>query len=226
MSETYERFPLEELVAERDVGSFERVNRPRDRLWASELGYCARAAWRSWHNPKPHDLGFTNGRGALGKGVEEIIAVKLRCVIAAREVSFTSEHTSGRADFVLRLERGGPQIPCEVKSTYAYDRFLAEPMESHLLQLRYYLREMPEPDAPFGLLLYYNLSNYKGGSGKWACLRISRDDAAVSAREARLWAIVHSETEPACDAPDPTDCFPCSLVARSEGGGPDESRTA
>lgn len=212
----YERFDLEGYIDTIDVaGKFERGNRPRDRIYASELGWCARAMWRSWHHPRPHDDLFSNNRGRLGHAAEVAMKEILRPVLVADEVSFTSDKVSGRVDFVIRMEKGGPQIPVELKTTYAFDRSMVEPFESNVLQLQFYLTQMP--DAPFGFLCYMNLANYGGGSGIRGYLKVPRDDASVGAKVERLWSIVHDcKEEPACDADNPNDCFPCKITERTE----------
>lgn len=184
---------------------YERGERPRDRIWASELGSCPRAAWHGWRHPAAHDEDFSQHRGALGHAVEGVLADALAPILVAREVSFTNHRASGRADFIVRID--GKQVPVELKSTYGFDLALNAPYPSHALQLRFYVEQM---DAPYGLLVYYNLSNYGGKSGHWQALRVPRDDAAVDAAVEALWAAVHAEAEPACRAPG--DCFDCSRL--------------
>lgn len=214
------KFDLKTVMAARDSGDFDRGDRPRDHLYASELGYCARAVWMGWHNPQPFDKEFTEGRGALGHAIEELMVEKLGMaksggLIVAREVSFRDEKVSGRADFFLRLKKGTPQFPLELKTTAAFDQFMDTPPNSHLLQLRWYLTQAP--DAPFGLLTYYNLSSWGGGLGKWDTLRVERDDEAVEKRVSYLWRIVHQDREPACEAEDPTDCWDCKIHSDKRG---------
>jgi hypothetical protein len=194
---------------------FVRANRPRDRLYASELGQCQRAVWRNWRHPKPHDEKFERGRGALGHAVEEMLAAELAPCLVAREVSFTNTRVSGRADFFLRLPKTkdfpeGVQVPVELKSTYALDLAVKDPKMSHVLQLRYY---MQASDAPFGILVYINLGNWGGRSGEYVALKVDRNDHMLETRIDQLWRIVHRATEPACEnLSDPKGCFDCSLT--------------
>jgi len=200
LHETLEGAPLPPVPA------FKRTNRPRDHLWASELGTCARAVWLNWHYPRPHDDDFSQHRGALGHAVEEVLASKLSRMLIAREVSFNESRVSGRTDFVVYLE--GQQIPVELKSTYAFQRMLADPRESHVLQLLWYIQQL---GVPFGLLVYFDLSNYAGNSGHWSALRIPRDDARLEIRIGQLWMAVHSAVEPACESPE-EKCWDCGLA--------------
>jgi len=201
-------FPLRRLAHRRAVLPFERGARPRDHIYASELGKCPRAVWFNWHYPDARDGDFSEKRGALGHAVEEAFARQIAALTVSREVSFYDEehHLSGRVDFVVRLSHAGPMIPVELKSTYAYSRFVADPMEPHLMQLRYYLTQMPE--APFGLLVYYNLSNWGGAAGEWTSLRIDRRDRAVHGEANSLWEVVHRARPPDCEE---KDCFDCSV---------------
>ncbi len=211
----FERIALQAIASRHRVKPFERGNRPRDHLYASQLGACARAVWYSWAYPdvRPDD-NFSETRGALGHAVEGVLAEQLNGIVVAREVSFYDEarHVSGRVDFIVRLVKDGPMIPVELKTTLAYDRFLAEPMASHLLQLRYYLTQVPE--APFGILVYYNLSGWGGKMGEWTALEIPRDDASVTEQAARLWRVVRQKEPPACEHHDDKDgCWDCSHSA-------------
>lgn len=204
------KFPLRTIAKRRGVLPFERGERPRDHIWASELGKCARAVWFEWNYPTVWDARFSETRGALGHAVEQVIASHIRPVIVAEEVSFTSDLVSGRVDFVIRTKHAGPMIPVEVKSTYAFTKFLSAPLRSHVLQLQYYLSQIPE--APFGLLVYYNLSNWGGGSGEWEAIRIEREDEAMWKRAEQLWYMVRRKAPPKCENEGADeDCFDCSV---------------
>lgn len=208
----FPRYPLHEILDRNSlppVPSFQRGNRPRDHLWASELGSCQRAVWLNWHHPRPHDDEFEQHRGALGHAVEDIIAKKVARMLVAREVSFNTPKVTGRTDFVLFIDE--KQVPLEMKSTYAFSRAMAEPRRSHQLQLLWYTQQL---DAPFGLLLYYDLSNYAGNSGHWDVLRLPRDDERVNRRIEHLWYIVHqNHGGPQCEDEKPDECWDCSLAA-------------
>jgi hypothetical protein len=220
----FHSLPLKRIADRRKALPFQRGNRPRDHIYASQLGACARAVWFDWYYPglRPDD-DFNETRGALGHAVESLIAKQLGPLLVAEEVSFYAEeaHVSGRVDFVVRLKPTGPMIPVELKTTYAYDKFLRAPLPSHLLQLRYYLTQIPE--APFGILVYYNLSAWGGKSGHWTALVIPRDDGSVWARARFLWKIVHERDSPACDHEgEPEPCWGCSRSAEAvlRGRGP------
>lgn len=207
-------FALRELLEDklRSIGAYPRrflreQDRARDRLYASELGHCARAVWLGWRNPQPHDEHFDENRGALGHAVEEMHAERVAPITAGREVSYTNHQVSGRVDFALRID--GEQIPEEVKSTYAQSRALNEPSYEHVLQLAYYMKSM---EAPYGLLTYINLANYNGGSGEEASLRVPWTPALAKLLQDRieyLWALVHQDVEPQCEDEDPSECFWC-----------------
>ena len=190
------------------VGRYARkTNRPRDRLYASELGSCARAVWFNWRHPKPHDEEFERGRGMLGHAGEWVMKRHLRPILLGEEVTFTNHRVSGRADFFVRI--GLEQIPVEVKTTYALDLSVARPYPSHVLQAAFYAMA---DDDPYAVLVYLNLGNYGGGSGKWVALKVPRMDAVLNARIDYLWEVVHSDEEPACE--NPGDCFACGLLER------------
>lgn len=204
-------YPLEDHLKKISPGEFDRGNRPRDRLWASEIGSCARAVWYNWHHPRPHDENFSQHRGALGHAVEWMLEQKLAPILVAKEVSFTNTHASGRADFVVRLTPKDEQIPVEIKSTYGFDWAVRAPKRAHVLQLQYYLSAMPK--APFGLLVYVNLANYGGKSGHFTALWIPRDDVGVKSRIEYLRSIVDKPEPPACEnLDDPKGCWDCGLV--------------
>ena len=209
----FPRFPLQETLAELDIaGTYVRANRPRDHIWASSLGACRKSVWTEWNHPRPHDDDFEQHRGALGHAVEDNMAAKLKRVIVAREVSFTTPLISGRADFVVRLERGGPMIPVECKSTTAFDWSMKDPKRAHVLQTQFYVSQT---DAPFGILLYYNLANWGGQMGHWGTLYVPRDDAGLQSRAELLWADVHGTDAPACENPgEKNGCWDCN---RAEG---------
>lgn len=207
-----EIMPLQQMLDERGPGEFQRGSRPRDHLYASELGHCPRSVWLEWHHPRPRDETFSRGRGALGHAVEHLMKENLRPFLVADEVTFRDEMVSGRADFFLRLGKGYPQFPAELKTTLAYDRFCSEPMREHVLQLQWYLSQ--EPSAPYGVLIYYNLSGWGGKMGEWKALVIPRDDTGVSAVAKKLWAIVHQSKEPECE--EPGKCFWCDIAAGTE----------
>jgi hypothetical protein len=196
---------------------FVRANRPRDRLYASELGNCQRAVWRNWRFPRPHDEKFERGRGALGHAVEEMLASEFSPVLVAREVSFTNQRVSGRADFFIRLPPSdefpqGVQVPVELKSTYALDMAVKDPKRAHVLQLRYY---MEASDAPFGFLIYINLGNWGGRSGEYVALKVDRNDHMLESFVNKLWRVVHRDAEPRCEnEDDPKGCFDCSVAAK------------
>lgn len=183
---------------------FVRIDRPRDRIYASDLGKCPRAVWLGWRHPRPHDDEFERKRGALGHAVEDMIAKVQDVLIVAREVSFVDERVSGRADFVLRIDN--EQVPEEVKSTYAFDRFLADPPRTNVLQAAWYAMQL---GAPFALLTYVNLANYGGNSGDWNSLVIPRMDDELKREAEMLWQVVHTDKMPLCG--NPKDCFDCSL---------------
>jgi hypothetical protein len=213
----FKTIPLLSLATRKRVKPFERGDRPRDHIYASQLGSCARAVWFSWKfpNERPDD-NFTETRGALGHAVEGLVAEQLNGLIAAQEVSYYDEtnHISGRADYIIRMSHDGPMIPVELKTTLAYDRFLDSPMASHLLQLRYYLTQIPE--APYGILIYYNLSGWGGKMGEWTALEIPRDDESVTKRAAYLWELVHAESPPTCEHEGEKEpCFDCSHSAET-----------
>jgi CRISPR/Cas system-associated exonuclease Cas4 (RecB family) len=214
----FQIIPLEKHLESLDMGPFDRGERPRDHLYASELGYCPRAVWLGFKHPKPIDKEFSETRGALGHAIEELMAVKLARILVAREVTFRDERVSGRVDFVVRLKKGDPQIPVELKTTYAYTRFCANPEMSHLLQLGWYLTQMPE--APFGILIYYAL-DYPN-SAHWTAIEIPHDDRFVEERVKRLWKIAHALEEPACENPGENArgerrCFSCSTHEGERG---------
>lgn len=214
VKQAFQEFDLVSIIKKMFGGAlprYERGNRPRDRIYASELGDCQRAVWLNWRHPRPHDEAFERGRGALGHAVEHMLAEQLAPLIVAREVSFTNDIISGRADFFLRLPTG-EQIPLELKSTYGFQRAMAEPKPSHVLQLQYYAMAS---DAPFGLLAYLDLSNYGGNSGVWKTLRIPRNDEGVMKRAKYLRKLVEHGVEPTCEhAGDPDGCWDCD---RAEG---------
>jgi hypothetical protein len=204
--------PLKRIADRRRSLPFARGNRPRDHIYASQLGDCARAVWFNWHYPelRPDD-NFSETRGALGHAVEGLVAKQLGALLVAEEVSFYAEeaHVSGRVDFVIRLKPKGPMIPVELKTTYAYDKFINSPLPSHLLQLRYYLTQIPE--APYGILIYYCLSNWGDKAGQWAALVIPRDDKSVWSRAEALWRIVLRKDSPACEHEGEKEpCWGCS----------------
>ena len=220
MTERNPPFPMFPLRATVDsvLGGprrFVRANRPRDRLYASELGQCQRAVWRNWRYPRPHDEKFERGRGALGHAVEEMLASELAPCLVAREVSFTNTRVSGRADFFLRLPPSkeypeGIQVPVELKSTYALDLAVNDPKRSHVLQLRYY---MEAADAPFGILVYIGLGNWGGQSGEYVALKVDRNDRMLGSFVDKLWRVVHRSAEPQCEnEDDPKGCFDCSVA--------------
>lgn len=205
-------FPRVDLraVLDRWPGKFERGSRPRDHLWASQVGDCRRAVWTSWHRPQPHDDFFETHLGALGHAVEDMMAQVLApiTVRGGREVSFTTPKVSGRVDFVVRLHPDRAQMPLEVKSTYGFDQALAAPKFSHMYQLQWYLTQFPE--AEHGVLAYVNLSNWGGNAGHWEALYIPRDDAKVAARVDVLWDDVHQAEPPGCEnLEDPRGCWDC-----------------
>jgi CRISPR/Cas system-associated exonuclease Cas4 (RecB family) len=214
-SQPFPKFPLQDVIAGLMGGVFPprfvRANRPRDRIYASELGSCRRAVWRNWRNPKPHDVAFERGRGALGHAVEDLIAKHLAPIIVAREVSFTNDIVSGRADFFIRLPTG-EQVPVEVKSTYGFDLAIKDPKPSHFLQLSYYSMSA---DSPFGLLIYVNLSNWGGQSGEWVALKVPRMDREVETRARYLRMLVQTPNEPECENPD--DCWDCEHTNGESG---------
>jgi hypothetical protein len=220
----FKRYPLREIAKRRGVLPFERGDRPRDHIYASELGACARAVWYNWHFPdmRPDD-DFSEFRGALGHGIEEVVAKQIASVVVSREVSFYDEvaHISGRVDFVIRVTHDGEMIPVELKTTKAYGRFLEEPLDSHLLQLRYYLTQMPK--APFGLLVYYSLEGWGDTMGHWEALQIPRDDPSVFERAKHLHRLIAEARPPACEKMNEEDgCWDCShsaekLVTGREG---------
>ncbi len=210
-----EVLPLQQMLDERGAGEFKRGSRPRSALYASELGHCQRAVWLEWHHPKPRDEKFSQGRGWLGHCVEHGIKEWIRPFFVEDEVTLRDDRVSGRVDFVLRFGKDYPQVPMEVKSTYAFDKFCSEPMLEHLLQIRWYLQQ--QPDSPYGLLCYVNLANWNGQSGKRMVLVIPRDDAQVQARVDRLWKVVHQTKEPECEEPEGvTKCFWCSIASGAE----------
>jgi hypothetical protein len=212
----FPRFPLDEKLAALDVGTYERGNRPRDRLWASQLGGCPRAVWHSWQHPRPHDDEFENHRGALGHAVEDMVFERLlKRITIAREVSFTNHKVSGRVDGFIRFDREEHQVPVEVKSTYAFDWSITAPHKDHVAQALWYAQQ---DDSPFAILLYVDLSNYNNHSGHWGALRLPRADAWVDALTENLWAVVHANAEPVCREPGinpktgKLKCFGCSLL--------------
>jgi hypothetical protein len=210
-------YPLGELLDKLSMGTYERGNRPRNRLWASEIGGCARAVWFNWYHPKPHDDEFSQHKGLLGHIIEDGYAnYIIRPILVAREVTFTNDRASGRADFVVRLEHGGPQIPIELKSTNAASWSVSEPKRSHVLQLQWYLLQMPE--APFGLLQYYELANYKQMQGHWReyVLYIPRDDEAVKSRIDYLLSLIANPDPPECEGlADKDGCWDCKHSAEN-----------
>ncbi len=215
---TFARFPLDEILAKVDVGSYRRGNRPRDRLWASQLGGCPRAVWHSWQHPRPHDEEFEQHRGALGHAVEDMMFNgPFKRVAIAREVTFTNHRVSGRADGFLRFERDEHQVPVELKSTYGFDWALAEPHKAHVAQALWYAQQ---DDSPYAILCYVNLSNYNDLAGHWGALRLERADEWLDALTEKLWAAVHSAEEPPCRDPGlnartkKLACFDCSLLAK------------
>jgi CRISPR/Cas system-associated exonuclease Cas4 (RecB family) len=203
---SYPTFPLAELLAGVSPPAVEWAPRPRDRLWASELGLCDRAVWFAWNRPREVDRRFTETRGALGHYIEDGLARVLAPITIGREVSLRDDYVSGRVDFLVRLAPGEEPIPIELKTTYAA-RLISHPMTAHVLQLRFYLTQMPA--APYGLLIYYRLDY--AGSGSWTALRVSRADEAVRARVEQLWAVVHSAEPPPCR--EPGSCFYCLLTS-------------
>ncbi len=210
-----EVMPLQDMIDERGTGEFERGARPRDRLYASELGHCQRSVWLEWHHPKPRDEAFSRGRGWLGHCVEHGVKEWIRPFFVADEVSLRDDRVSGRVDFFLRFHKGYPQIPMELKTTLAFDKFCSEPMLEHLLQLRWYLQQ--QPDSPYGLLCYVNLSGWGGRMGEKKVLVIPRDDAQVKARVDHLWKVVHHDEEPECEEPEgQAKCFWCSIAKGAE----------
>lgn len=201
---------LQSVIDRASVGKYARKStRVRDRLYASELGSCARAVWSNWRHPRPHDEEFERGRGMLGHAGEWVMGEHLRPILLGSEVTFTNHRVSGRADFFVRI--GTEQIPVEVKTTYALSWAVAESRASHVLQAAFYAMS---DDAPYAILVYLNLGNYGGGSGKWVALRVPRMDAVLNARVNALWDAVHSETPPDCEHPG--DCWDCGLVAEAE----------
>jgi hypothetical protein len=204
---SYPAYPLADLLRDR-TPTAEWTPRPRDRLWASELGSCDRAAWFGWNRPREPDSRFAETRGQLGHWVEDGLARVLAPITVGREVCLRDDYVSGRVDYLVRLAPGEAPVPVELKTTYA-SRLVSSPMPAHVLQLRFYLSCLP--DAGFGLLLYYRL-DYKG-AGSWAALQVERDDAAVRARVSELWAVVHSADPPPCR--EPGACFFC----RDDRGG-------
>lgn len=216
---TFPRFELQALIEDslRAIHvfpkKFVRVNRPRDHIYASELGGCARAVWHGWQHPRPHDEEFSLGRGALGHAVEEILAEQLQPHVVAREISFVNTKVSGRVDFALHIN--DEQIPLELKSTYGFDLALSNPYPSNVFQVAWYAMQM---DAPYALLCYYNLANWGGKVGMWETLKIPRMDDLVKIETERLWEVVHREEEPACEHPD--DCFFCGLIDAAEKESP------
>lgn len=202
-------FNLQKVITKQSIGTYRRKSsRPRDRIYASELGSCARAVWHNWRHPRPHDERFERGRGMLGHAAEWAMKHHLRPILLGQEVTFTNTRVSGRADFFVRV--GKHQVPLEVKSTYAMGLSLDKPKPSHILQAAYYAMA---DDAPFALLVYFNLANYGGNSGEWVALRIPRLDSTIEARTNYLWRLVHSEVEPDCEhADDKGGCWDCSLV--------------
>ena len=212
---TFSRFDLQALIEEKLklIGVFPkkfiRTDRPRDRLYASELGGCARSVWHSWRHPRPHDDSFDKGRGALGHAAEEMLAPQLEPLTVAREVSFTNTKVSGRVDFVLHVD--GEQIPLELKSTFGFDLALAKPYPSNVYQACWYAQQMR---APYALLCYLNLGNWGGKTGMWATLKIPRMDKELEVETERLWEVVHQDVEPSCE--NPGDCFLCGLLEKIE----------
>ena len=222
MTERNPPFPMFPLRATVDAvlrgpRRFVRKNRPRDRLYASELGQCQRAVWRNWRYPRPHDEKFERGRGALGHAAEVMLASELAPCLVAQEVSFTNTRVSGRADFFLRLPPSreypeGIQVPVELKSTYGLDLAVNDPKRSHVLQLRFY---MEAADSPFGLLVYISLGNWGGQSGEYVALKVDRNDQMLESFVDKLWRVVHRNREPACEnADDPRGCFDCSVAGK------------
>jgi hypothetical protein len=219
----FERFPLRHVAEKHSVKPFERGDRPRDHVYASELAGCVRATWWNWHYPNDRpDDDFGETRGALGHGIEEVVAKQIAPLIVAREVSYYDEkmHISGRVDYVVRTSIDGPMLPAELKSTKAYDKFLEEPMEEHIMQLRYYLSQMP--GAPFGLLIYYSLQGWpshttgKDTMGCWEALEVSRDDEAVRKRVAYVYNLVNRKDPPPCEHLNDKDgCWGCSHSAEA-----------
>lgn len=199
-------FDLQAVVDAAKVGKYERkTSRPRDRLYASELGSCARAVWSNWRRPRPHDAEFERGRGMLGHAGEWVMKQHLAPIFLAEEVSFTNHRVSGRADFFIRID--GEQIPVEVKTTYAFDLSLGKPYPSHILQAAFYAMA---DDDPYALVVYLSLGNWGGNSGKWAALKVPRMDESLNARIDVLWDVVHNDEEPKCEKPE--DCFECGLL--------------
>src|SRR5208282_5100470 len=102
----FKTIPLLRMADRKKVKPFERGDRPRDHLYASQLGSCARAVWFNWRFPnvRPDD-NFSETRGALGHWIENGVAEQLNGMLVAREVSFYDEknHISGRADYIVRL---------------------------------------------------------------------------------------------------------------------------
>ena len=191
---------------------FQRKNRPRDHLYASELGSCARAVWNNWRHPRPHDLNFEQHRGALGHAGEDMMAHVLRRVLVDREVTLTTPKVSGRVDFVL--EFNGEQVPAELKTTYGMDWAMADPKLAHILQCLWYVEQM---QAPYGVLIYLNLSNYGDKSGHWGALRLTDHRGLLAPRIERMWNAVHDENAPDCEhVNDKNGCFDCGLVVEAQ----------
>lgn len=215
----FERFPLRRIADSKNVKPFERGTRPRDHIYASELGACARAVWFKFHYPTEFDKTYSERRGAVGHAIENLHAEQVKGLLVAREVSFYDEvmHVSGRVDFVLRTTHDGPMIPEELKTTIAFDHSMCEPFSANVYQLLYYISQIPE--APYGLLTYFNLASWKddeGNSrmGEWETLLVPRDDEEVKRRAAYLWKVVHKEEPPNCEyvpRPKYPDCFECSV---------------
>lgn len=220
-ADPFMRFDLDAAVERIGIGKFERGDRPRDRVWASQLGGCPRAAWWLWRHPKPHDDEFSDKRGAIGHAIEDVVfEVWLRPFTIAREVSFTNHKVSGRADGFCRFEPNGPQVPVEVKSTYAFDWALSLPHKAHVAQALWYAQQA---DSPYALLLYVNLSNWNNGSGNRAALILPRADAWIDALTEKMWRIVHEDSAPPCEKPGvdtrthKLNCFECSISGEHEG---------
>ena len=214
----YDRFDLAPILAERGPGAFDREGRERDHIYASELGDCIRAAWFAFREPYRSDDDFSAHRGALGHAVEDLMAEKLAPIIVrgadgreGREVSFHTDRVSGRVDFVVRFRPDRPQLPIELKTTYAFDKSLALPYKSHVAQLQWYLSQMGH--SPYGLLMYYNLSNWGNRAGYWECLKIPRDDEGIARRIDKMWKALHQPVEPSCEFPEEDGglCFKCGL---------------
>lgn len=224
------RIPLLKIGQRSKARPFDRGARPRDHLYASDLGKCPRAVWLTWRFGHKRDPYFEDYLGPYGHALEDLIADQLGGLVCAREVSFRDERVSGRADFFLRLRHRGTQIPAELKSTAAFERFVSEPLPTHVFQLRWYLAQ--EPRAKFGVLIYLSsqykawkddaLGEWKRGDrilSRWVALKIPRDDEAVTREVGYLWHVVHQPNEPACSyvpqrAGD--ECFDCAN-ARERG---------